>query len=69
LVETDARYPFLAYGTDWLAFGHLTIVVLFLPALRDPKRMEPLLQMGLVICALVLPLVMALRLLKRLPTK
>lgn len=22
LTDTDARYPFLAYGTDWLAFAH-----------------------------------------------
>jgi hypothetical protein len=23
LADTNARYPFLAYGTDWLAFAHL----------------------------------------------
>jgi hypothetical protein len=56
LVETDTRYPFLAYGTDWLAFGHIAIAILFLPVLRDPKRFEPIIQMGIVVCALVLPL-------------
>jgi hypothetical protein len=56
LVETDTRFPFLAYGTDWLAFGHIAIGVLFLPVIRDPKRLEPIIQMGVVICALVLPL-------------
>jgi hypothetical protein len=56
LVETDARFPFLAYGTDWLAFGHISIALLFLPTLRDPKRFEPVLQMGMVLCALVIPL-------------
>ncbi len=30
LRETDARYPFLAYGTDWLAFGHLMIAIAFI---------------------------------------
>ena len=25
LRATSARYPFLFYGTDWLAFGHLVI--------------------------------------------
>ncbi|WP_329561823.1 hypothetical protein [Kitasatospora sp. NBC_01266] len=24
LIETGERYPFLFYGTDWLAFAHLT---------------------------------------------
>jgi hypothetical protein len=56
VVESDARYRFLAYGTDWLAFGHISIAVLFLPVLRDPKRFEPIIQMGVVVCALVLPL-------------
>lgn len=27
LEQTHARFPFLAYGTDWLAFGHLAIAV------------------------------------------
>jgi hypothetical protein len=56
VVESDAKYSFLAYGTDWLAFGHIAIAVLFLPVLRDPKRFEPIIQMGIVVCALVLPL-------------
>src|SRR5579871_5355001 len=30
LTDTGSRYPFLAYGTDWLAFAHLTIAVAFL---------------------------------------
>jgi len=27
LVETNAKYPFIAYGTDWLAFGHFVVTV------------------------------------------
>ena len=30
LEATHARYPFLAYGTDWLGFGHLVIALLFI---------------------------------------
>jgi hypothetical protein len=30
------RYPWLAYGTDWLAFGHITIAVAFAGPIRDP---------------------------------
>ena len=29
VVEADARHPFLSYGTDWLAFGHLVIALAF----------------------------------------
>ena len=36
LIATNARYPFLAYGTDWLAFAHLVIAVAFVGPLRDP---------------------------------
>lgn len=29
IADTDTRYPFLAYGTDWLAFAHLVIAGAF----------------------------------------
>jgi hypothetical protein len=29
-------YPFLAYGTDWLAFVHLVIAVAFVGPFFDP---------------------------------
>jgi hypothetical protein len=32
------RYPWLAYGTDWLAFGHITIAMAFAGPIRDPVR-------------------------------
>lgn len=32
LRETNAKFPFLAYGTDWLAFGHLVNAVAFIGA-------------------------------------
>ena len=30
LQESYAKYPWLAYGTDWLAFAHLIIAVFFI---------------------------------------
>ena len=27
LNDTYSRYPFIAYGTDWLAFGHFVIAL------------------------------------------
>ena len=38
LDETSRSYPFLAYGTDWLAFAHLTIAVAFWGPMREPVR-------------------------------
>ncbi|MBS1814600.1 MAG: hypothetical protein JSS87_06975 [Acidobacteria bacterium] len=56
LIETNARYPFLAYGTDWLAFAHVVLAILFAGAMRDPVRNKWVLQFGLIACAGVLPL-------------
>jgi hypothetical protein len=56
LRDTYARYPFVAYGTDWLAFAHLILAILFLGALRDPVRNIWVTHFGLIACALVLPL-------------
>jgi hypothetical protein len=56
LERTDAAYPWLAYGTDWLAFSHLAIAVFFLGPLREPVRNRWVLQAGLICCAAVVPL-------------
>lgn len=56
LNDTQARYPFLFYGTDWLAFAHIVIAVAFIGPLRDPVRNVWVVEFGLIACALVLPL-------------
>jgi len=55
LHDTNARHPFLAYGTDWLAFGHFVIALAFVGALRDPVRNRWLFDFGLIACGLVVP--------------
>ena len=40
LDQQARRAPFLAYGTDWLAFGHLVIATAFLGLWRDPVRID-----------------------------
>lgn len=55
LVETDAKFPFMAYGTDWLAFGHFAIAVAFIGALRDPVRNVWLFTFGMIACAMIVP--------------
>lgn len=53
--HTAAEYPFISYGTDWLAFGHFVIAVAFVGALRDPVRNRWLFDFGLIACVLVIP--------------
>ena len=55
LHETYARYPFIAYGTDWLAFGHLMIAVAFVGPWRDPVRNRWILTFGMIACVCVVP--------------
>ncbi len=56
LRESYSRHPWLAYGTDWLAFAHLAIAVFFIGPFRDPVRNVWVLQAGLIACALIIPL-------------
>ena len=56
LAETDAKYPFLAYGTDWLAFAHLMIAIAYVGPYREPIRNRWILEWGLICCAAVIPL-------------
>lgn len=55
LADVGARYPFLSYGTDWLAFGHFVIAIAFWGPLRDPVRNIWVLTFGMIACALVVP--------------
>jgi hypothetical protein len=55
LTQTQTQYPFLFYGTDWLAFGHFVIAIVFIGALRDPVRNRWLFDFGLIACTLVIP--------------
>ena len=48
LADTNARYPFLAYGTDWLAFAHIVIAILFIGPFLDPVRNKWVVTFGLI---------------------
>ena len=56
LADTNARYPFLAYGTDWLAFAHLVIAVAFIGVFRDPVRNVWIIVWGMIACVGIIPL-------------
>ncbi|MFD4910176.1 hypothetical protein [Kitasatospora purpeofusca] len=56
IAETNARYPFLAYGTDWLAFAHLVIAAAFVGPLKDPVRNVWVIRWAVLACAGIVPL-------------
>ncbi|MET9580657.1 hypothetical protein ABZY30_34765 [Streptomyces massasporeus] len=56
LDQADAEYPFLLYGTDWLAFAHLVIAVAFYGPYRDPVRNIWVVEFGMIACAGIVPL-------------
>jgi hypothetical protein len=55
LIDTNLKYPYLAYGTDWLAFGHFAIALAFIGPLRDPVRNKWVVDFGLISCVLIIP--------------
>lgn len=54
--ETNCNYPFMAYGTDWLAFAHIVIAVAFIGPLRDPVKNIWVIEFGIIVCFMVFPL-------------
>ena len=56
LDTVDAEYPFVLYGTDWLAFAHLVIAVAFYGPYRDPVRNIWVVEFGMIACAGIIPL-------------
>jgi hypothetical protein len=56
LQDTYGRYPFIAYGTDWLAFAHIVIAIAFWGPLKDPVRNLWVVEFGMIACVLIVPL-------------
>lgn len=55
VVYTKAHYPFLLYGTDWLAFAHIMIAVAFIGLYRQPIRNKWIIYWAMIMCACVIP--------------
>jgi hypothetical protein len=54
--STNQEFPYLSYGTDWLAFAHIVIAVVFIGPLRDPVRNIWCIQFGMIACLMIFPL-------------
>ncbi len=51
----SVHFPFMAYGTDWLAFSHLVIAIAFIGPFIDPVRNIWVVYFGMICCLLVFP--------------
>lgn len=49
------NYGFLAYGYDWLAFGHFVIAIAFLGAVNNPVHNRWVIEFGMIACVLIIP--------------
>ncbi len=58
LSNTNRDYPFMAYGTDWLAFSHLVIAVAFIGLYVKPIRNKWIVYFGMIACVGIIPLAM-----------
>ena len=67
LQKTYAAFPFVGYGTDWLAFGHLMIALFFVGPFRDPVRNVWVLRVGIIACAAVIPLALICGSIRQIP--
>ena len=67
LRDSYTRHPWLAYGTDWLAFAHIAIAVFFIGALVNPVRNVWVLQAGIIASVLVVPLALICGAVRQIP--
>ena len=67
IAETWDKHPFIAYGTDWLAFAHIVIAVFFIGPYRDPVRNIWVIEAGMIASLLVFPLAMIMGPIRGLP--
>jgi hypothetical protein len=55
LIEINDSYPFLSYGFDWLAFGHIIIAMFYIEVYKRPIENRWVLRYGMYACILILP--------------
>jgi hypothetical protein len=56
LEQTYNQYPWIAYGTDWLAFAHIIIAGFFIGPLLNPTQSRATIYAGIFACLGIIPL-------------
>ena len=67
LEVTYETYPFVAYGTDWLAFAHIMIALYFILPWLDPARYVGVLYIGVISSVLIFPLALICGVMRGIP--
>ncbi|MDR0507207.1 MAG: hypothetical protein LBH32_10400 [Dysgonamonadaceae bacterium] len=67
IIQTNQLYPFLAYGTDWLAFAHIIIAVAFIGLYQNPVRNKWIVYFGMIACAGIIPLALICGTIRHIP--
>jgi hypothetical protein len=52
----NITYPYLSYGTDWLAFAHLILAVLFIGPLQNPVKNKWVIEFEIIAAIAIFPL-------------
>lgn len=53
--DINNTYPYLAYGTDWLAFAHIIISIFFIGVYKSPVKNIWVTHTGIIACLLIFP--------------
>lgn len=67
VMQTHHSYPFLWYGTDWMAFAHILFTILFYGLYKDPVRNLWLIRFGFIASLLIFPLAMIMGEIRHIP--
>jgi chromate transport protein ChrA len=67
LVETKEKYPFMFYGTDWVGFAHLVMIIACIGPLRNPIKNIWVLQFSMIGCILMIPMTLITGIARGLP--
>lgn len=55
ILYANRNFPFVFYGTDWLAFAHIVIAISLIGPLRNPVRNIWVIEFAMIACILVIP--------------
>lgn len=64
---TNSQFPFVSYGTDWLAFAHIIIAVAFIGPFIDPVKNIWVVIFGMIACVSIIPLALIAGYIREIP--
>lgn len=65
--NTNKTYPFLAYGTDWLAFAHIGIAIAFAGVYVKPVRNIWIVYWAMILCVAIMPVIFICGAIRQIP--